>query len=324
MKYQFFLAALLTSLLLSFEVTSSFAQDQSQILAANRKKGIYRNFEEFINNAPSIHAPFMILTYSNMDRIENGTADYRVMLLDTATRKRDLRKFWGVYDGENVYINEVVYGGRVNFKKMHGFGRYCYFKGSRTDNGGKVGFAALATGLVGAAVTAAVIEIDGDYPYVLNVNNGQVYLLHRETLKLILQKDTDLLSEYEEDERRSKRTTMLSYIAKYNERHADEIKYSRPIDVIFYRKGKKELIDPINVTVGDTTLLLTPNSLRHISSFSDSIDVCIGSNCRTIPLQKNVVNYVECSWRSEEMEFKKVDKKAGEFYEREIRLAERP
>ncbi|HMG89827.1 MAG TPA: DUF6563 family protein [Chryseolinea sp.] len=309
--------------MLMLTLISVSAQDKPPILMATKpQKGIYRDFQEFLNNAPSIQSPFIILCKSGDDKIERGTADYRVMLLDTATKRRDLKKFWGVYDGDAVYINEVVYGGPLNFKRMHGMGRYCYFKGSLVNNGSTVAGAGVAVGLVGGALAAAIIEIDGDYPYVLNINNGNVYLLDKETLKTILKKDEELLALYDEEERKSKKNTLLSYIAEYNQRHQDEIKYNRPepITVTFYRRVKKERIDPIDLNVADTIQLsLEPNSLKQVTWYKDSLDVCIGSTCRTIPLQKKVVNYVECSWRSEQQEFNKVDNKVGEFYEREIR-----
>ncbi len=191
--------------LLMLTVTVSFAQDQPPILATTKpQKGIYRDFQEFLNNAPSIQTGFIVLCKSGVDKIEKGTADYRVMLMDTVTKRRNLKKFWGVYDGDALYINEVVYGGPLNFKKMHGIGRYCYFKGSLVNNGGVIA-AGVAGGLVGAALAEAAMEIDGDHPYVLNINNGKVYLLDKETLKTILEKDPELSALYDKEKKSRKR-----------------------------------------------------------------------------------------------------------------------
>ena len=309
--------------MLMLTVTIVSGQDTAPILTASKpQKGIYRDFLEFLNNAPSIQTPFIVICNSGIDKIERGTGDYRVMLLDTITKRRDLKKFWGVYDGDALYINEVVYGGPLNFKKIHGIGRYCYFKGSMVNNSSVVA-AGVAGGLVGAALVGVAMEIDGDHPYVLNMNNGKVYLLNKETLRTILKKDKELSALYDEEEKKSKKNTLLSYIIKYNERHQGELRYNRPepISVTFYRREKKENVNPIELNVGDNIkFLLEPNSIKQVSWNSDSLDVCIGSNCRTIPLQKKVINYVECTWKSEQQEFKKVDNKVGEFYVREIRV----
>ena len=122
------------------------------------------------------------------------------------------------------------------------------------------------------------------------------------------------------EEKKSKKNTLLSYIVRYNELHQDEIRYNRPepVSVTFYRRERKERVNPIELNVGDTIQFsLEPNSIKKVTWNGDSLDVCIGSNCRTISLQKKVVNYVECSWKSEQHEFKKVDIKVGEFYVRE-------
>ena len=308
--------------LVTLTVTSISAQDNPPILNADKPlKGIYRDFYEFLNNAPSIRSHFQMICKSGENKIERGTADYKLLFLDSITKRREIRKFWGVCDGETVYINEAIYGGPFNFKKIHGIGRYCYFKGSLVNTSYSVNTAGVAGGAVGGALAAAAVEMDGDYPYILNINNGKFFLLDKEILKTILKKDEELYASFNEEERKSRKNTLLSYIIKYNERHHDEIKYNRPepISITFYRRQKKERTEPLPVNVGDTIqLLLDPNSIKQVIWMNESLDVCIGSNCRTILLEKKKVNYVECSWKSEQKEFKKVEDKVGEFYEREI------
>ena len=307
--------------LIVFVTVSLTAQEKPPILATPKlEKGIYRNFQEFVNNAPSIRAPFLMISHSGKGKIEKGMEDYKLMLQDSATKRRDLKKFWGACDGETIYINEASYEGPVNFKRVHGMGRYCYFKGSYF-NTSKVVAAGVVAGAIGAAVAAGV---EGDYPYILNINNGKFFLLDKDLLKTILKKDEELNALYDDEQRRSKKNTLLSYIVKYNERHEDEIKYNRPdpISVAFYRKQKKERLESMTISVGDTIQLsLDPHTIKNVTWMSDSLDVCVGSNCRTIPLDKKKINYVECSWKSELQEFEKVESKVGEFYEREISMS---
>lgn len=308
--------------LLTLVVTSISAQDKPPILTATKqKKGIYRDFQEFINNVPSIQSPFQVVCKSGENKIERGTADYQLLLLDSIIKRREVKKFWGVCDGETIYINEVIYGGPLNFKKIHGIGRYCYFKGSLVNSSNSVYSAGVAGGAVGGALTAAAVEIDGDYPYILNINNGKFFLLDKQVLKTILKKDEELYALYDDEERKSKKNTLLSYIIRYNERHQDEIRYNRPVpnNITFYRRQKGERLEPIPVNFGDTIqLLLDPNSIKQVTWMNDSLDACIGSNCRTIPLEKKKVNYIEFSWKSGQYEFEKVESKEGEFYKKEI------
>jgi hypothetical protein len=43
----------------AFGIKSALAQEKPPILSATKhQKGIYRNFQEFVNNAPSIRTPF--------------------------------------------------------------------------------------------------------------------------------------------------------------------------------------------------------------------------------------------------------------------------
>ena len=63
-------------------------------------------------------------------KIEKGKGDYSLVMRDPAYKRKDLKKFWGASDGISVYVNECMYGRAFNLKKIHGVGRYCYFKGS--------------------------------------------------------------------------------------------------------------------------------------------------------------------------------------------------
>lgn len=232
-----------------------------------------------------------------------------------------MRQFWGVSDGESIYVNEGLYGGRLNFKKLLGLGRYCYFKGSvPTDYATPT----LAGGVVLGAATAVAVEIDGDYPYILNINNGNFFLLDKKTLGMILKRDTELQLRFEEEDRKSKRNTLLSYIVKYNERHEDEITFNKPdtIDVVIYRRQKKEKPVSFTLMAGDTLQLsIAPNSLNSMAWMNDSLEICAGAACKTFGLVRKRTNYIECSWKESAPEFKLVEPKVGEFYRREILLS---
>ncbi len=313
---------ILCSLFLSILAVVTFAQEKPPILTAPQpKKGIYRNFQEFLCNSPSIQSPFQVVCRSGEGRVEKGIADYKLVLLDSATRRRDLRKIWGVCDGESIYVNEVNCYGILNFKKIHGLGRYCYFYGTTRASTGAMLAAGAVGGLAGQSLVGATATSEG--AYVLNINNGKFFLLDKETLQIILKKDPELYDQYAEDERRSNRKTLLSYIPKYNERHEDEIKFdpADPVPVTFYRRNKRESPEPLALVAGDTfKIVLTPNSLKEISWIGDSLDICSGADCKTVVLRARTVNYIECSMKGDEVDCEPVDRKIGEFYSHEVRV----
>ncbi|HBS85811.1 MAG: hypothetical protein A2W91_13080 [Bacteroidetes bacterium GWF2_38_335] len=79
--------------------------------AKEYKKGVYRTFEEFKNNSPSITSDFKI-TYEKI-RIKNESGKY----------KKIKGKYFGACTGKKVYIKSCYYG-RVT--PLLTIGPYCY------------------------------------------------------------------------------------------------------------------------------------------------------------------------------------------------------
>jgi hypothetical protein len=108
----------------SQETTDSIEVDDdkdttTQIVQLNkitpRKRGVYKTYEEYLNDTPSVDAEFTITPKQiskNNEVIAEAEVDYK--------GKRP-KKIWGVSDGENVYIRVTV--GR--FFKNHYFKLQC-------------------------------------------------------------------------------------------------------------------------------------------------------------------------------------------------------
>lgn len=70
------------------------------------KRGAYMSKDEFLNNNPSIDFAFEIKQRSKFSIVMVGGNDYKVIILDkNIKRKQVKKKFWGICDGKNCYIN---------------------------------------------------------------------------------------------------------------------------------------------------------------------------------------------------------------------------
>jgi hypothetical protein len=311
------------ALLLNLPFVPVSAQKLPAILTATRyEKGVYKDFSEFLHNSPSITNDFEIMPLSGERRIEKGIADFKLIMLDSAVRRRDAKKFWGACDGESIYVNEMGYDGPFRFKKIHGIGRYCYFNGSAPVNYAPI--AATGGGLIGGAITGAAIGATNPHvPYILNINNGKFFILDKKLLRIILKQDKELLTRYEAAQRKNKDEVLVSYIKEYNSRHESEayVEGLDPIQIVFYRRDKKEVSSPVTINMGDSTLLeLARYDVRKHFSTSARFSYCINDECGEIALAKKRVNYIECvlNRKSGKPELIAIDHNEGEFHAKKI------
>jgi hypothetical protein len=306
------------ALLLTLPFFPASAQKLPAILTASRyEKGVYKDFSEFLHNSPSITNDFQLKTQSGEKTIEKGVANFRLIMLDSAVRRRDAKKFWGACDGESIYVNEMSYNGAFGFRKILGLGRYCYFKGSNP--------AAVATGAVigGAIGGVAMAAANPHIPYILNINNGKFYILDKTLLRMILKQDNELLTRYEAAERKSSDEVLVDYIKEYNSRHESEayVEVLDSIEVIFYRRDKKEPNNPVTLRIGDSTRLEI-NGYDRLQYFSTTtrLSFCINDDCGELTLVKKRLNYIECvlNKKKNRLELIAVDPKEGEFHSKKI------
>jgi hypothetical protein len=73
---------------------SLFAQELPEILRTQEyKRGIYKNFAEFLKNSPSIITQFELTSKANDEEIRNGKAIYLLTGVDSLNVGNDI---WGV------------------------------------------------------------------------------------------------------------------------------------------------------------------------------------------------------------------------------------
>ncbi len=162
------------------------------------RQGIYKTFEEFKYNSPSM--------------VEEFTFDGKhLWLIDKNTgklKKVNKSKVWGFSDGTRLFIRWSKY---IEITEK---GRYCYFM----DKGVRVAF--------GYSMFPPML-VPVPYPYkdevIINFNTGNTYVLSKRLMKKILTTDDpELLTEFQQESK--KRKKLLEYIKKYNERNVSKIK----------------------------------------------------------------------------------------------------
>lgn len=95
------------------------------------KAGIYRTFEEFKYNNPSIDFNYEVTTKNRGNGSLNAAGQvtyYRIMI--NKKLGKSIGEVFGFCDGKNVYINESLprLGPKTGFSKIEYFGKYCYFE----------------------------------------------------------------------------------------------------------------------------------------------------------------------------------------------------
>ncbi len=162
------------------------------------QKGIYKTFEDFKYNNPSIPDQF---TFDNKN----------LWVTDNKTGKpKKIKKseIWGFSDGTRIFVR----WGKYN--EILEKGRYCYFK----EKGTRMTF---------ATTPFPFMILPIPYPYkdeiIINYNTGKTFLLSKRLLKKILTSDdTELLTQFEKESQKGKK--LLEYIIKYNDRNVSKIK----------------------------------------------------------------------------------------------------
>jgi antitoxin component YwqK of YwqJK toxin-antitoxin module len=173
-----------------FGLSPLFSQELIVDSGVVLRKGVYRTFEEFRANKPSLAFPSGIDTVS----LKYGSIGNRerITYFDIGRNIGDLKanQMFGFCDGESVYFN-VDYSkfSKFNFVKVEHLGRYCYFKHSTPFKPSMVA-AGVAGGLVGGLIVGAAGQPAGEC--VLDVNNGVSYSLSKTKLKSLFSDDEGL------------------------------------------------------------------------------------------------------------------------------------
>ena len=187
-----------------------------QIVQVNKimphKKGVYKTYEEYINNSPSVEAEF------SLTPLQISKKNTLIAEADIDWKGKRPKKIWGVSDGESVYIRVML--GR--FFKNHYFKLQCdgplpfiYVVENTVFIPAGLGLVTMvAVGATSAAlppfVTLSIVKDHTNYmkPVLMVTNN---------IVKKYLSEYPDLLQAYENEPKNNK-TTKARYLTEYNNR----------------------------------------------------------------------------------------------------------
>jgi hypothetical protein len=217
---------------------AALADPESSILTCTkRKQGLYKTFEEFKTNNPSITEGYTIKEEIKTLPAGHVGKVYRLIPDSGAVNSRkDLKRlFWGFCQNDSIYFStkniEDKFRPSLYYLPFEFLGRYSFVRDvgySFRIHQRKAAFN--AGGLVGVAIADAAGAYDSDKITVggtiLNFNNGEFYTIDRSLLRTILEKDTALLEEFNRE--RAKTESELE-IYQLHEKiiRAYDIKYSK-------------------------------------------------------------------------------------------------
>lgn len=175
------------------------------------KRGVYKSYEEYINNSPSSDAEFT-LTPLQISKKNSFIAE-----ADVNWKGKRAKKVWGVSDGEFVYIRVLV-GSIFNnhyFKlQCDGPRPYIYLVEKTVIVPGGLGLVVMASVADTSAalppfVSFYLVKDSKDLKPVMMATNNKV--------KSYLKESPDLLEAYEKEPKHNK-ATKAKYLTDYNNR----------------------------------------------------------------------------------------------------------
>lgn len=181
-----------------------------------KKRGVYKTYEEYVNNSPSVEAEFKLnpLKISkNNPLIAEADVDY--------VGKRP-KKIWGVCDGENVYIRVMV----GQFFKNHYFKLQCDGPRPYIYYVENPVFLPLGAGVVVAATVAATSAALPPFVSLNLVRDETNYLkpvlaATQNWIRKYLSDYPDMLEAYNNEPKRNK-ATKVKYLTEYNNRKIEQ------------------------------------------------------------------------------------------------------
>jgi hypothetical protein len=189
-------------ILLVLVFSKSFAQ-YPIIKDSIRNPGIYRTFEEFRNNAPSIKLEYKIDVrsdqYGGVLGFKSSSPVYGLNINENVSNR--VGPVFGFCDGKQIYVafDDQDYMHFMNFYKLDYIGRYCYFDFVSTST------MPMGGGLISSNSTVTTRVID--------MATGKSSLPSKKLIRSIISDKPELLKRYEADQ--AKRDHFKAYLVEY-------------------------------------------------------------------------------------------------------------
>lgn len=180
----------------------SIGQGQNLIISDTvYKKGIYRTFEEFRFNKPSIDLDYKIVSKKSGYGLFGAEGSIPVYRLDVDKKVgKSIGKIFGFSDGRNIYINPSFpeLSPQTDFSKIEFIREYCYFENiqiTRISNG------------------SHTTETKSLSKKLIDVVRVKGITLDKYTLRELIADDKDLLEEFNNESQKNKK--LKEYVIRY-------------------------------------------------------------------------------------------------------------
>lgn len=171
------------------------------------KPGIYKDFEEFKFNNPSISFTYKVdsIEYKSLDRFNPEKSHFSYRLIIDKQQAKEVGSVFGFCDGHRIFINETnpPMSEKVNFELLQFVGLYSYFEQ----------FVYLP-GEMGAPNSSIIIN------KMVNINNGDVTIITDQEIGKILSNDNQLLKQF--TVLSDKKAYVKDYLALYSLKHKQD------------------------------------------------------------------------------------------------------
>ena len=195
------------------------SQDTLFYFSTIKVKGIYKTFEEFRKNAPSISFSNAI-EYSEEETVYEGNLPIAKFNCDSIVPCEKKTPIWGFCDGTTVYVSRSSTFDKKNvYDKVRYIGRYLYYQCSANNSGHgtNTGPGSSSGGYtMGGSRTNALLEKGVD------INTGVTFELSIPKMTKILGDDKLLLAEFKKQNKKEHKLNY--YLKKYAEKHKEQIK----------------------------------------------------------------------------------------------------
>jgi len=178
------------------------AQETNILTCLKKKKGLYKDFNEFKRNSP-----YDTSTQFELKMPNKNPERYTLFRLLNGENTKIKNGIWGFCDGKDVYVcvSSICPGNW--FVKIYEFGYYCIFTEQLKSSGG---------GLVGALIQQQANKGKKYFEiYVVDFSNGEIKEVNKNTIKMLLVDDDELYSQYNADP--EGKNKFLKYMLDFNE-----------------------------------------------------------------------------------------------------------
>jgi hypothetical protein len=191
------------------------------------KNGGYLSFKSLINNIPDFNSDFVIKKRTKFDIAMVAGNDYKITSGSTNLNPTIKNDIWFIFSQDSLYINGKFVNGYSPYCKVENNGTYLYFSAGipKKNLYKKYGFkrSMIETnyvpigGAIGGAVTGADLALARFY-YFLDTKSGEINLLTKESLLLLLSQETELRDEFLNEKLSDYSSVQLKYLDKLSKR----------------------------------------------------------------------------------------------------------